>query len=131
MIMKPITVLVVDDSKDNLFLIRNFLVKAGAFVAEARSVAEALSRFQNQRPDVILTDIEMPDEDGYELLRKVRELAPTGKDVPPIAALTAHSGGEELRKILLSGFDTYLSKPISIEKLIASVHDLVSNKASH
>jgi PAS domain S-box-containing protein len=111
------TILVVDDSKDNLQLNTFWLRKMGSHVLAASSVREALHLIEVQVPDLILTDIEMPEQTGYDLLQAVRIRELQWGHAVPIVALTGHSGLEEIEKILQAGFESCLTKPVSREKL--------------
>lgn len=125
--LRGIHVLIVDDSPDILLLLRRLLESVGAMVTEACSVQEALKKLTAVRPDVLLTDIEMPGEGGFDLIKKVRGLTTEqGRDTP-FVALTAHEREEELRKIEAAGFDMKLSKPINFKKTVAAVRELVSH----
>lgn len=118
-------VLLVDDSLDNLYVLKLFLEKAGAKVTQSLSAAEALFALTREKPDVMVTDIEMPDCNGYELLRKVRASAGDEAHHLPVAALTGHTREEETLKIIKAGFDALLFKPVSKENLILTLYRLV------
>jgi PAS domain S-box-containing protein len=117
-------VLVVDDDRDTLAMIVAMLAEARAKVTAAPSVAEAIARIKESRPDVIVSDIAMPGHDGYELIQKVREL--DGNQVPiiPALAITAYAGEEDRARALSCGFQDYLPKPIEPSELIAIVAKL-------
>ena len=121
-----IHVLLVDDSQDLLNLLNIILENAGARVSTATSVQEALQKFSQQKPDVLVTDIEMPDEDGYELIDKIHHMTPAEGRNTPIAAMTAHSQERDRQKIALAGFDTYLTKPIQIDKTVEAIKSLAN-----
>jgi len=84
------------------------LIRCGAAVRVASSVDEAIERLQERRPDVLVSDIGLPREDGYALIRRVRELDAT----LPAAALTAFARPEDHRRALEAGFHAHVSKPI-------------------
>jgi PAS domain S-box-containing protein len=116
-------VLVVDDETDT----RNFLAfmfeEYGAKVTAVASVDTALAVLEQTKPNILISDIGMSEEDGYSLIHKVRALAPeNGGDIPAIA-LTAFSREEDRLKVLAAGFQQYLTKPIDPDNLI----DVVSN----
>lgn len=121
--LRGVHVLIVDDSIDMLYLLRAFLEKAGAKVSEAQSVTEALEIVMKNTPDAIITDLEMPQGNGYEMIEKIRRLAKTPRI--PVAVLTAHSGEMELKKISDAGFDAKLSKPVSADNLVSSVREII------
>lgn len=121
-----IHVLLVDDCEDLIFVMRTMLEGAGARVTEAKSVAEALSKLKQNKPDVLLTDIEMKGESGLDLIHKVHHLSPEeGRDIP-IAALTAQSRQEDLRRIRDAGVNMQLTKPMDLERTVAAVRELAT-----
>ena len=93
-------------------------------VIEATSVTEALELLERFRPDVLLSDITMPGEDGYMLIQKVKALEQSQGRLIPAAALTANAREEDHRRALAAGFQMHISKPIESEKLIATVAQL-------
>lgn len=118
-------VLVVDDEADARDLVTTALRRCQAEVKAVSSAQEAMSVFEEAWPDVLVSDIAMPNEDGYGLIRKVRALAPERGGNTPAVALTAYARSEDRAKILSSGFQVYLSKPIEPAHLVASVAKLV------
>jgi len=111
----------VDDNPDLNDLVREILAEAGASVDTAESAPEAFLVFRRARPNILLSDIAMPDEDGYSLVRRVRALLPDqGGEVPAIA-LTARSGTEHRHEAARAGFTLNLSKPVHPEALIAAI----------
>ncbi len=126
-----ISVLVVDDEADARALIKRLLEDRGAIVRMAGSVAEAFALLEAERPDVLVSDIGMPGEDGYALIRRVRALpAQAGGDVPAIA-LTAYARSEDRLKAIMAGFQMHLAKPVEAAELlaqIASVAGRMSNR---
>lgn len=114
-------ILVVDDSPDNLFLIKHLLESMGAEVSVAENVKTALSRIKFSLPNILFTDIEMPEESGYDLLSQLRESSDSPNNPIPVIALTGHEDKQELDKIKAAGFDLCLSKPVSLEKLVAAI----------
>ncbi len=119
-----IKVLAVDDDHDSLEVIRRILTGRNAEVSAASSADQALEIFQSVRPDVILSDIGMPGQDGYELIRRIRQ-QPGGANVPA-AALTALARAEDRMRALRAGFQTHVSKPVAAGELIAVVRSLAS-----
>jgi signal transduction histidine kinase len=105
-------VLVVDDAADARDLFVEVLRRCGAETSFAASAAEALAIVERERPDVVLADIEMPGEDGYGLLSKIRALpAERGGNVP-VAALTAYATAQDRADVLAAGFAAYVAKPV-------------------
>jgi CheY-like chemotaxis protein len=119
------TVLVVDDEADTRELLRAVLTRCGAEVRTAGSAREALAELERFRPEVLISDIGMPGEDGYELIRRVRELpAGRGGDVPAVA-LTAYARAEDRLRVLRSGYQMHIPKPVELAELVAVVASLV------
>ena len=119
-----IRVLLVDDEPTANEALEALLDSCGAEVRVAGSSAQALQTLDVWRPDVLISDIAMPEEDGYALIRKVRARGPErGGDIPA-AALTAYAKIEDRVRILAAGFQMYLSKPADPSELIAVVASL-------
>ncbi|MDX2232268.1 MAG: PAS domain S-box protein [Leptolyngbyaceae cyanobacterium bins.349] len=112
-------VLFVDDDPDMLTLTALVLRQAGAIVQTAASAASALAQFAAFQPDILLSDIAMPGQTGYELLQQVRTLA-TGGRIPAIA-LTAYASEAHRADSLRAGFQQHLTKPVEPEVLIAEI----------
>jgi signal transduction histidine kinase len=117
-----VRVLVVDNEADARGLIGAILESCGAEVVAVASAAEALEEIERRRPDVLLSDIAMPEEDGYSLIRKVRQLG--GGDPLPAAALTAYATARDRAQALLAGYQAHLTKPIEASELTAVVASL-------
>jgi CheY-like chemotaxis protein len=105
-------VLVVDDDADSRELLRAVLGGLGAVVTEASSVHEALEMLRGQWPDVMVADIGMPDQDGYELIGRVRRLEGEEGKRLPVVAVTAYAREHDRVRVLDAGFDSYLPKPV-------------------
>jgi CheY-like chemotaxis protein/two-component sensor histidine kinase len=117
-----LTVLLVDDEEDSREVVAGILAHHGAVVLPAASVADALVALRQERVDVLLTDIAMPGEDGYDLIRRLRKLdAGVGL---PAAALTAFASEDDRQRALEAGFQVHLSKPIDPQILIETVETL-------
>lgn len=116
-----IKVLIVDDQNDVLHLLKTILDLHGASVQMATSVATAIVSIEQTTPDVIISDIGMPKESGYDLIRKLRLIEVAAGRQIPIAALTAHCRSEDKEHILSAGFQMHLAKPIEPATLITSV----------
>ena len=125
-----IVVLVVDDHPDSLRLVEHILIIHGATVITAESAIEALRLVGASRPDVLLSDIGLPQMDGYELLKKIRALERDKRDTQnqdvhiPAAAVSAFTSTEDRRRSILAGFRFHLGKPIDIAELVATVASL-------
>ena len=106
-----IRVLIVDDARDSREIAAELLRRCGADAAVAGSVEEALGLVAGDRPDLVLADIEMPVEDGYDLLKRIRALPADAGGSTPVAAVTAYASEQDRAKALASGFTTHISKP--------------------
>jgi CheY-like chemotaxis protein len=121
-------VLIVDDDAEGREAMAAVLEKEGVRVTAVSSPDEALEAMRREIPDVLLSDIEMPGEDGHSLIRKVRALpADRGGDVPA-AALTAYARGEDRQKALLAGFQVHVAKPVPPEELTAVIAELAGRR---
>jgi signal transduction histidine kinase/ActR/RegA family two-component response regulator len=125
-LLKDVRILVVEDEEDTRDLVVTALAQCGAEVEAAGSVPEALAAFDRARPDVLVSDIGFPVEDGYSLIRKVRARETGHGGQVPAAALTAYARAEDRREALEAGFDTHLAKPVDPAELIATVARLAS-----
>jgi PAS domain S-box-containing protein len=117
-------VLVVDDEFDARTLLTAVLESHGAQVASAASVQETLSQIESFCPDVLVSDIGMPEEDGYSLIRRVRALTKHGPKALPAAALTAYARMEDRSRALLAGFQSHIAKPVDPDELLIVVATL-------
>jgi signal transduction histidine kinase/CheY-like chemotaxis protein len=122
-------VLVVDDDVDARALIAFVLQRAGARVLVANSAASALELLERERPHVLLADIEMPGQDGYTLIRRVRALDPSAGGAIPAAALTAYAGAHDRVRALQAGFQMHLAKPVDPAELAIVVAGLTQTVA--
>ena len=118
-------VLVVDDEPDARRLLETVLTRCQAEVETAGSVAEAIAALAAFRPDVILSDIAMPDEDGYELIRRIRAMESEQLRRTPAVALTAYARNEDRMRALAAGFQMHLAKPVEPGALATAIASLV------
>jgi signal transduction histidine kinase len=116
-----VRVMIVEDEEDTRDLLVTALEQCGAEVVAFGTVAEALDSFDQRVPDVLLSDIGVPGEDGYSLIRKIRARAPGLGGEVPAAALTAYVRTEDRRQALAAGFQAHLAKPIDPSDLVATV----------
>jgi CheY-like chemotaxis protein len=123
--LKSMRVLVVDDEADAREVLAAVLEACGAHVMATGSAADALEVLQRERPDVLVPDIEMPAEDGYTLIRKVRSLAADRGGQISAVALTAYASSSDRAKALEAGFNRHVPKPVEPRELI-SVIDLLT-----
>jgi signal transduction histidine kinase/ActR/RegA family two-component response regulator len=114
--LSGLAVLVVDDDREARELLVSMLSMRGAVVTTASSASEALSELDADVPDVLLSDIEMPGEDGYSLIRRVRGRRDASSTVPAIA-ITAYARPQDRARALRDGFDEHLAKPVTLPEL--------------
>jgi PAS domain S-box-containing protein len=114
-------VLVVDDDRDTRELLSTLLQQCGARVTLAPAAPQALEALRQAAPDVLLFDIGLPNEDGYELIRRVRALPAAGGGQTPAAALTAYAAAEDRERAIASGYQAHIPKPIDAAELTAVI----------
>ena len=116
--LSNLTIVVVEDHDDTRRFLGNFLGRLGANVVLARNAVEGVEAVKTSRPNLVLSDIKMPERDGFEVLRKIRALGPdAGGSVPVIAmsALVTHASARML------GFQACLAKPFTPDKLLHTI----------
>jgi CheY-like chemotaxis protein len=123
--LSGITVLIVDDESDARVLLEHVLTECRADVLVAASGESALLGVEHDHPDVLVSDIGMPDMDGYELLRRVRALGAARGGRLPAIALTAFARSEDRTRALRAGFQVHVSKPVEPSELVATVASIV------
>ena len=123
--LSGINVLLVEDDVDARNLIHQLLELRGAKVTSAASAAEALKAFKVTIPDVLVSDIAMPDEDGYSLLRKVRSLPHDRGGQIPAIALTGYASAKDKADTFASGYQAHLAKPLEPADLITAIENVV------
>jgi CheY-like chemotaxis protein len=128
--LRGIRVLVVDDEPDARETLQQILEHCNAEARTAGSAAEALRALEDWRPDVLLSDIGMPGEDGYELIQRVRSLPSERGGRTPAAALTAFARGEDRRRALRAGFQLHVAKPVDMRELATVVASLARGVAA-
>jgi CheY-like chemotaxis protein len=114
-------VLVVDDSPEIRGILTRILEQQGATVTAAGTAEQALDLLEQLRPDVLLSDLEMPKNDGYWLIRRVRALAPNRGGLTPAACLTGSTEPEVRARILRAGFQYHIAKPVEMLRLLGVV----------
>jgi signal transduction histidine kinase/CheY-like chemotaxis protein len=123
-------VLVADDDGEAVALAETVLAGAGASVCTCLSAAGALDLLQRWRPDVLVSDIEMPGEDGYSLIRRVRALAPDAGGDTPAIALTAYGRSQDRLRAVVAGFTMHVRKPVDPGELTAIVAGVARRRES-
>jgi PAS domain S-box-containing protein len=124
--LSGVRALVVDDDSDTRELLAEVLRSRGVVVTAAASVEEGLAALDREVPDILLSDIAMPDRDGFDLIRRVRERpADRGGHVPAVA-ITAYARPEDSERSLASGYQMHVTKPVDMDELIATVASLTA-----
>ncbi|MEO0012352.1 MAG: hypothetical protein RLZZ535_741, partial [Cyanobacteriota bacterium] len=124
-----LNILVVDDEPDTLEFLSFFLSEQGANIQAVKSVTEAISCLNSTIPDLIISDLGMPERDGYNLIEYVRSLPPQhGRDIPAIA-LTAYATETSRTQVLQAGYQIHLSKPTDTTKLLQAIAKLLDTKS--
>ena len=122
--LQGLKVLVVDDEADTRELISEVLKECGSEVITSNSAADALIALEEHKPDILISDLGMPDEDGYSLISKIRALPDERGGQIPAAALTAYARAEDRMRVLRSGFQFHLPKPVDSAELVTVVASL-------
>ena len=113
------TILIVEDNEKNMKLVRDILQHQGHATLEAATGGEGVRLAVEQRPDLVLMDIQLPDIDGIEALRRIRSEA--ALDAVPVLAVSASVMPDEQHKIVTSGFDAFITKPIALKPFLDTV----------
>jgi CheY-like chemotaxis protein len=122
--LDDVHVLVVDDDADARELLMTLLQRCGARVSEVDNAADAFEFVVSQRPDLIVSDIGLPNEDGYSFIARVRKEAPERGGATPAVAVSGYARQEDERRAIAAGFDAHLSKPIKPAELVALLAQL-------
>jgi PAS domain S-box-containing protein len=122
-----IRVLVTDDDPDNLDLLNFILTEEGAIVTAVTTAREALAIVSENPPDILISDIGMPEMDGYELLQQIRALPEGQNKLVRAIALTAFAQPEDRERVLQAGFQAYFAKPFNLVELIAAIAELATS----
>jgi CheY-like chemotaxis protein len=123
--LEGLQILVVDDNEDSLFLTSVILEGYGMQVTTATSASLALEAIENLRFDILIFDIAMPEIDGYSLIRQARQMLLLQKWYSPAIALTALSAEDGYNMAMLSGFQSYVNKPVDATILIGEITKLL------
>jgi CheY-like chemotaxis protein len=118
--LNGLRILVVDDEPDSREIIAAILTRCGGEVRCSESTSEALRVLAEWNPDLLVSDIGMPDEDGYSLIRQLRGFALEARQIPAVA-LTAYATNEDRDRALSAGFQAHVAKPIEPDLLISSI----------
>jgi two-component system, cell cycle response regulator DivK len=123
------TILIVEDNERNLKLVRDILRHKGHQTLEAMTGAEGVRLACQHKPDLVLMDIQLPDIDGITALRRIREDATL--DAMPVLAVSASVMPDEQQKIVASGFDEYITKPIVLKSFVETVQRFLAQGRRH
>ena len=123
--LNGINILLVEDDRDTRMLIQRMLELRGAQVTAAASAAEALKSFSATVPDVLVSDIAMPDEDGYSLMRKVRSLSRDAGGQIPAIALTGYASAKDKADTFAAGYQAHVAKPLEPTDLITAIEQVI------
>jgi two-component system, cell cycle response regulator DivK len=119
------TILIVEDNEKNMKLVRDILQYRGHTTIEAVTGGDGVRLAREQRPDLVLMDIQLPDIDGIEALRRIR--AEPALDAMPVLAVSASVMPDEQQQIVASGFDAYITKPINLKPFLETVQRFLTN----
>ena len=122
-----LTIVVVEDHDDARTYLGLFLDRLGASVVVARNGFEGIEAIKNNRPNLVVTDINMPEMDGFELLREIRALGPAAGGSVPVIAMTAFVTNADRARILNAGFQACLPKPFTPDKLVETILTLLDD----
>jgi CheY-like chemotaxis protein len=122
-----LTIVVVEDHDDARAYLGLFLNRLGANVVMARNGIEGIAAIKNNRPNLVLSDINMPEMDGFELLREIRALGPDAAASVPVIAMTAFVTSADRARILNAGFQACLPKPFTPDKLVNTILTLLND----
>jgi CheY-like chemotaxis protein len=125
-ILKGVRVLVIDDEEDARELLTLALTQSGGEVRTAATVEDALEILKQWKPNVMVSDIGMPGEDGYDLIRRVRALESEKDETIPALALTGYASAEDAVRARVAGYQTHMAKPVAPSDLVAAVATLAT-----
>jgi PAS domain S-box-containing protein len=123
-VLDHVRVLLVEDDPDNRDVLRTLLEQHRAIVSATASAQEALDAMAALRPSIIVSDIGLPEMDGYEFIRRIRQLDPAEGGRIPAIALTAHASADDRMKALRAGYQAHVAKPVEPSELVASIASL-------
>jgi PAS domain S-box-containing protein len=125
---RAVRVMVVDDANDALQLLTRALENAGLTVSTASSAQSALARLSEQRVDVLVSDIGMPDMDGYDLIRRLRASTDLAMSTLPAIAVSAYARDEDRERALAAGYQMHIAKPVDLDLLVSTVIGMAATR---
>jgi CheY-like chemotaxis protein len=129
--LRGLRALIVDDEPDAREMLRVMLGQFGIQVKTSASVQEALELLEKWKPDVLISDVGMPNEDGYALILQVRALSHERGGSIPAIALTGYSRLEDRSQLLAAGYHMHLSKPVELARLVSAIMSLSGRTEGH
>jgi CheY-like chemotaxis protein len=127
-VLQGLRIVIVDDDGDARELLATVLLQRSAQVFVAECAPDAFGLLESERPDVLISDIAMPEEDGYMLIGRVRALPADRGGRTPAIAVTAYAGRADRDRALDAGFDAHFSKPIDIDSLVDALLEIRSSR---
>lgn len=124
-------ILTVDDDRNTREMLQEALERAGAQVLAAESVQDALAKLEHFRPDVLVSDIGMPGEDGYDLLRQIRGLPRELGGAVPAIAVTGYFRDEDRAATRNAGYQAMTRKPVDLDELLATIARVAEQRPQH
>ncbi|MEJ6487193.1 PAS domain S-box protein [Nostoc punctiforme UO1] len=128
--LNGVKVLLVDDERDTRELIAFILEQSGAVVNQTASAVEALQTMPQFQPNLLLSDIGMPEIDGYMLMRQIRAMSPEQGGTIPAIALTAYAGEADYQQAIAAGFGQHITKPVEPAKLVRAIANLIYSRSN-
>lgn len=125
-VLEGLRIVIVDDDPDARDLLRTVLEQRSARVFDAECASDAFELVKRERPDVLISDIAMPEEDGYMLIARVRALTEDEGGRTPAIAVTAYAGRADRNRAIEAGFDAHYAKPIDLDALVDRLLDIRS-----
>jgi CheY-like chemotaxis protein len=129
--LSGIKILIVDDEPEALTVTQLMLVHYQAEVLTASTAAQGLEQVKRERPDVIVSDIGMPQMDGYQFIREVRKLPAVHGGQTPAVALTAFTGEQDRAKAVDAGFHRHVAKPVDMDVLVNTLTEVKEIRPGH
>ena len=125
--LSNITIVIVEDHSDTLFFLTQFLNREGAKVVAADNAFDGLQAIKTHRPNIVLSDINLPKRDGFELLRDIRALEPRDVGGLPVIAMTVFAGTTYPDHMIAAGFKACLNKPFNPDELLEAIQSVLKN----
>jgi CheY-like chemotaxis protein len=128
--LASLDILLVEDHADARDVFKAIVERAGARVTAVPNVKDALSVFESRVPDLLVSDLGLPEADGFDLIRRVRALHPDRGGKIPAIAMTAHASDHDQHRVRDSGFQGYLAKPVDREQLLKLIKEVAGDSVT-